>query len=154
MGAAMRVRSILAVLCAAGVGGGTAKLVDRLDEAPPARVATSDDGHFWARADVNGAPVRFLVDTGATVVALTAADAARAGFPPEELAFDTRVRTAAGHANAASVTLKRIAIGPIEQRDVRAMVVRDGLDDSLLGMSFLGRLSRIEATPEGLTLSR
>ena len=149
----MRLRLILAIAGSALVGGVSATVADHLGGAPAARVATGDDGHFWAEGDVNGASIRFLVDTGATVVALTAEDAARAGVVLDELNFDVSVRTAAGRAQAASITLARISLGAIEQRDIPALVVREGLTDSLLGMSFLGRLSRFEATPTELTLN-
>jgi aspartyl protease family protein len=110
------------------------------------------DGHFWAWAKVNGEWVRFLVDTGATAVALTPADAARLGFKPADLDYVTRVATAGGSSRAASVTLASVAVGEARIDDVTAVVVEHGLDTSLLGMSYLGRLTRFEATREALIL--
>ena len=115
-------------------------------------VAKGPDGHFWAQAQVNGAPVRFLVDTGATAVALTLADAARLGFKPADLKYGFNVTTAAGTSRAASVTLSSVSVGGARIDDVQALVVADGLDVSLLGMSYLGRLTRFEATRETLSL--
>jgi aspartyl protease family protein len=111
------------------------------------------DGHYWAWARVNGASVRFLVDTGATAVALTPADAARLGFNPADLDYQQKIVTAGGASRAASVTLASVAVGGARLEDVSALVVERGLDTSLLGMSYLGRLSRFEATPQALVLT-
>ncbi len=110
------------------------------------------DGHFWANASVNSHAVRFLVDTGATVVALTPADAQRLGFDSHALVFDHQVSTANGKTQAAVVTLSSVGIGQSTVRNVDALVLKDGLTTSLLGMSYLGRLSRFEATPSSLIL--
>ena len=117
-----------------------------------AAIAKSDDGHFWAEAQANGARVRFLVDTGATTVALTADDARRLGLEVATLAYTLPVRTASGEAKAAPVKLDYVSISGARIENVDALVVRDGLPASLLGMSYLGRLSSFEATPEGLIL--
>lgn len=115
-------------------------------------IPKSADGHFWANASVNARAVRFLVDTGATVVALTPQDAQRLGFDPATLTYDRKVATANGATEAAAVTLTTLAIGQSTVHDVQALVIRNGLSTSLLGMSYLGRLSRIEATPSSLIL--
>ncbi|WP_337185665.1 TIGR02281 family clan AA aspartic protease [Phenylobacterium sp.] len=128
-------------------------------------VAKAADGHFWAEAEVaaqgaQGAPsprpadakVRFLVDTGATAVALTPQDAARLGFRPQDLKYAHNVTTAGGSARAAAVTLASVSIDGARLENVQALVVSDGLDVSLLGMSYLGRLTRFEATRETLRL--
>ena len=108
------------------------------------------DGHYWAWAKVNGTWVRFLVDTGATAVALTPADAARLGFKPADLHYGQEIVTAAGASRAATVTLASVAVGDARIDDVSAVVVEKGLDTSLLGMSYLGRLARFEATRDTL----
>jgi aspartyl protease family protein len=110
------------------------------------------DGHFWAESTTNGRHVRFLVDTGATTVALTAEDAVRLGVDIEALDYDIPVQTAAGETQAASVKLDYVSIGGARVNGVEAVVVREGLTDSLLGMSYLGRLSRFEATQSALIL--
>jgi aspartyl protease family protein len=109
-------------------------------------VAKAADGHFWADAVVNGKPVHFLVDTGATAVALTPDDAQRLGFKPADLKYGYSVTTAGGSSHAASVTLTSISVNGARVENVQALVVADGLDVSLLGMSYLGRLTRFEAT--------
>ncbi|MBW8881542.1 MAG: TIGR02281 family clan AA aspartic protease [Asticcacaulis sp.] len=115
-------------------------------------IPKSGDGHFWATALVNEKAVRFLVDTGATEVVLTPSDAQRLGFDASNLTYDQKVVTANGQTVAALVTLTTVGIGRSEISNVDALVVKDGLSTSLLGMSYLGRLSRIEATPSSLVL--
>jgi aspartyl protease family protein len=118
----------------------------------PASIAKSSDGHYWAEAEVNGRRVRFLVDTGASAVALTLADAKRLGFEPEKLSYDYTVTTASGPTRAAAVKLGKISIAGAAVSDVDALVLEEGLDASLLGMTYLGRLSRFEATRTALIL--
>jgi aspartyl protease family protein len=117
-----------------------------------AAVRKSDDGHFWAEAQANGRHVRFLVDTGATNVALTGADAERLGLNVSKLDFEVPVQTAAGETRAAMVTLDYVSVAGARVDNVEALVVREGLGSSLLGMSYLGRLSRFEATQSALIL--
>lgn len=118
------------------------------------RIARSPDGHYWALAQVNGRPVRVLVDTGATLVALTATDALRLGFDGSDLVYSQKVMTAKGEARAAPVTLSAVSVAGAQLNDVQALVIENGLDTSLLGMTFLGRLSRFEATKTGLILQQ
>jgi aspartyl protease family protein len=133
----------------APVGGRSAT-----DEAAPggAAIRKSSDGHYWAEGEVNGATVRFLVDTGATAVALTPDDAQRLGLKPDDLHYAYRVVTAGGQARAASVRLASVTVAGARLDDVDALVIEKGLDTSLLGMTYLGRLSRFEATRNALTL--
>src|SRR5690606_7594403 len=102
---------------------------------------------------VNGTHIRFMVDTGASDVALTAADARRLGIDPQSLAYNTPYQTANGTIYAARVVLDRVTVGGIALRDVRASISQgDGLGTSLLGMSFLGRLDAVEVRGERLVL--
>jgi aspartyl protease family protein len=117
-----------------------------------ASISKGPDGHFWAEAEVNGRAVRFLVDTGATAVALTAADAQRLGFAPHDLDYSYSVTTANGQARAAPVKLHSVSVAGAHISDVDAFVIERGLDTSLLGMTYLGRLSRFEATQHSLIL--
>ncbi len=121
-------------------------------DASAASVAKSGDGHFWAEGQVNGARVRFLVDTGATAVALTAQDARRLGIEPSQLDYNLKVTTASGQARAAQVKLATVSVAGARINDVDALVIDKGLPASLLGMTYLGRLSRFEATPTALIL--
>lgn len=116
------------------------------------RITRSPDGHYWAEADINGRAVKVLVDTGASVVALTRDDAVRLGLRLTSADFNATVVTAAGPVRAASVELDSVAVAGVRVERVAATVVEEGLPHSLLGMSYLGRLSSLEATPTGLTL--
>ncbi len=117
-----------------------------------AQVAKSADGHYWADAQVDGRSVRFLVDTGASFVALTRGDAEQLGLNPSSLVYDAPVATANGRTQAARVQLDYVAVAGARVEQVPAMVVPDGLSTSLLGMSYLNRLSGFQATPTGLIL--
>ena len=113
------------------------------------------DGHFYAHAVVDGVPVRFLVDTGASSIALSAADARRLGIDPEGLHYFLPVTTANGSALAARVTLGEVRLGSIAFENVTAAVMPPGaLDRSLLGMSFLDRLGGFEISGDRLILRR
>jgi len=117
-----------------------------------ASIAKSSDGHFWADADVDGHPLHFLIDTGATAVALTADDARSLGLDPTALNYSYTVMTANGPARAAAVKLGTVAVGRAEVSDVDAFVIDKGLQTSLLGMTYLGKLSKFEATPDAMVL--
>jgi len=104
-------------------------------------IGPSKYGHYITRANINGAKVAALIDTGASVVALSYEDAERAGLNPFRLKFDRRVRTANGIANAAPVTLNLVVVEGISVKNVEGMVMRKGaMRGTLLGMSFLRRL--------------
>lgn len=111
----------------------------------------SDDTHFYLDAQISGQRVRFLVDTGATIVALTQADARRIGLAPERLTFNRAINTAAGQSLAAAITLPELHIGTTVLRDVEVLVMRDG-GRSLLGMNALNAFDRIEVSGRTLTL--
>ncbi|MEX1250577.1 MAG: TIGR02281 family clan AA aspartic protease [Hyphomonas sp.] len=117
----------------APIAGARAAFIDR-----------ENDGHFWARADVSGTQVKFMVDTGASIVALTYFDAQRLGLKPEELDFDSEIRTAGGITYGAPVVLSSIRIGKVKVENVNAVILRTELEQSLLGMSFLGELNSYE----------
>lgn len=108
-------------------------------------IKASSNGHFHTPVSINGRRVDVMVDTGATMVALTYEDAERAGIFVKPSDFTHRVSTANGHARIAPVTLDMVQIGDITVRNVKAAVSERGrLDVTLLGMTFLGRLSRTE----------
>ncbi|HWW24835.1 MAG TPA: TIGR02281 family clan AA aspartic protease, partial [Caulobacter sp.] len=117
-----------------------------------AQIVKAADGHFWAEAKVDGRAVRFLIDTGATAVALSQTDAKRLGIDTKALDYSYKVMTASGQTRAASVKLASVSVSGAQVRDVEALVVEKGLETSLLGMSYLGRLSSFQATPRALVL--
>jgi len=109
----------------------------------------SADGHFYAEAQVNGARIRFMIDTGASVVALTPADARRAGIAlPDARA---KAMGAGGEVEVIPVTIDRIALGPLEARNVRGAVAAE-LPVSLLGQSFLGKVGSVEISGDRMVL--
>jgi aspartyl protease family protein len=109
-------------------------------------------GHVLVDAYINGAPVKFLVDTGATMVVLTLKDAAAAGFGRSDLVFSMKTSTANGVARAAPVNLRELRIDQLLVPDVRAAVA-ENLNISLLGQSFLTRLDGYEMRDGVLTLN-
>lgn len=118
-------------------------------------VSRGADGHFRVRGSVNGAPVTFLLDTGASLILLTSEDAAAAGVRPDRAAFSLPVSTANGLAEVAPVTLSDVSVGSISENEVSAAVAPPGsLSSSLLGMSFLSRLYRFEITGDRLVLQK
>jgi aspartyl protease family protein len=112
-------------------------------------LAADSRGHFVSEGSINGHTMRFLVDTGATTIALPAADAIRLGINYRQGAV-VRTRTAGGEASAFRVTLASVRLGDIEVTNVEGIVIEDGLDIALLGMSFLNRL---DMRQEGRTMT-
>lgn len=102
-------------------------------------------GHFLTEVEINGRTIDAMVDTGASLVALTYADAERAGIFMKPSDFNHVAQTANGTARVAPVVISRIQIGDITVRNVPGVVSERGASErTLLGMSFLGRLSRVE----------
>ncbi|WP_281841839.1 retropepsin-like aspartic protease family protein [Sinisalibacter aestuarii] len=112
------------------------------------------DGHFYLTARLNGEPVDFVVDTGATDVVLTMKDAARIGIDPDGLAFTGRAFTANGMVRTAPATVDEIRLGDITDRNLRVFVNEGEMDQSLLGMAYLRRFSKIEIAGDMLVLTR
>jgi len=121
-----------------------APIVGRLtgeDDRDAVVIMRSGNGHFGVRAEVNDESMSLLVDTGASYVTLTESDAADIGIDIPALSFSVPIRTANGTIRAAATEVERIAIGPIERRNVPALVAPGhALDQSLLGLSFLDTL--------------
>lgn len=117
-------------------------------------VPRSPDGHYYIAAEVNGAPVEFVLDTGATTLVLTREDAAAAGLTPDSLNFTSRAMTANGEVRTAPVRLDSVTIGPATDKDITAVVNGGEMSQSLLGMTYLQRWGKIEITGGELTLTR
>ncbi|WP_424929356.1 retropepsin-like aspartic protease family protein [Amaricoccus tamworthensis] len=110
--------------------------------------------HFRATVDVNGVGIPFIVDTGATGIVLSLEDAERIGIDPDTLVFSGRASTANGVVETAPVRLETIEFGPFSDTNVRAHVNGGRLDDSLLGMSYLNRFSKLEIAGDRMILHR
>lgn len=119
------------------------KLVDLSLTAKGEEIRRDPDGLFYITALVNGVRVRFLVDTGASIIVLTLNDAGRAGVLSAAPGFQDSAETAGGQTAMTRVKLARLVAGPAEQRDVDAAVVGDGLDVSLLGQSWLSKFQSV-----------
>ncbi len=111
------------------------------------------NGHFETEARVNGKSVAVLVDTGATLVALSYEDAMRAGISLRDRDFTGRTQTANGISRVAPVRLDKVSIGSVTVRNVDGVVAEQGkLFKTLLGMSFLSRLSQVDMRSGKLVL--
>ncbi len=118
------------------------------------RFQADDGGQFVIDATVNGTAVHFLVDTGASGIALSKRDASRLGLDPDNLRYTSLFSTANGTTRGAPVTLDAIKIGPMQAYSVHAWVNEGDLDQSLLGMSYLSTLGRVEIKGDALILGR
>jgi aspartyl protease family protein len=116
-------------------------------------IARGRAGDFSVRAQINGARVSMMLDSGASTVVLTQEAAKAAGLPLEVLQYTTSVETANGRTRAAPVTLDRLTIGNIVERSVPALIAQPGqLKSNLLGMTFLNRLESWEVRGDKLLL--
>lgn len=112
----------------------------------------SDDGHFYINADVNGKPVRFMLDTGASDIVLTPEAADRIGLRKDRLSYTKFYQTASGLVRGAPVRLDELRVGPIVFHDIPASVNEAPMQNSLLGMVFLKNLSGYEVWGDTLAL--
>ena len=117
-----------------------------------ARFRANRNGEFVVQGRINGEPVTFLVDTGASDVVLSQTDARRLGIDPDDLIFSRIYDTANGPVAGAPVRLNEVEVGGVKLQAVRASVNGGDLNQSLLGLSFLGRLSGFEVRDGVLTL--
>lgn len=111
-----------------------------------------DNGHFETTAEINGRDVSVMLDTGASMVALTYEDARRAGLRVTDADFTHKSSTANGIARVAPVTISKITVGDITVRNVRGAVLEKGkMQQTLLGMSFLSKL-KVEMSDGAMVL--
>jgi aspartyl protease family protein len=115
-------------------------------------VEAGPHGHFVLDAVVNGVPITFLVDTGASAIVLSPEDARALGFLARHLEFSRRFRTANGEVRAAPVRLRELRIGQFSLYDVEAAVNEAPIGISLLGMGFLEELAGYEVADRRLIL--
>lgn len=172
----MKAAPLLAVIVAAMLFGWFAPDLTREPSAPPEQPAEtaeparlgvvrkdqwnagevvllrSADGHFYADVTVDSVAMQMLVDTGASIVALTGEDAEAIGIYWEPGQVRPVARGANGTVYGVPVNLDLVQLGQLEARNVQAVVVPDGLGISLLGQSFLGRIERVEIEPEQMVL--
>jgi aspartyl protease family protein len=112
------------------------------------------NGHYFTQASIDGRRLDFMVDTGASTIALRESDAARLGIHPSERDYKYSVSTANGVVRAAGAELNRVDVGGVTVRNVRALILPDrALSGNLLGMTFLGKV-RWEQKNGKLTLEQ
>jgi aspartyl protease family protein len=112
------------------------------------------DGHYHLTLELNGTPVDFIVDPGASDLVLSRTDAARIGLDPASLAFTGEATTANGTVRTARTRIGEVALGGVTERDVPASVTAGAMETSLLGMRYLERFARIEITGNRMALQR
>ena len=117
-------------------------------------VPQSPDGHYYLTLTIDGTPVRFVVDTGASAVVLSQRDAARVGLEPQNLAYLGRAQTANGAVTTASVRLTNVELGDIRDKILPAEVNGGDMNGSLLGMTYLNRFRALEIRDSTLILTR
>jgi aspartyl protease family protein len=118
-------------------------------------ISPGRNGHFQVEGRVDGRRLDFMVDTGASVIALTERDAASLGIHPAASEYTAMVRTANGNVRAAPIELNMVEIDDLMLHNVAAMVMPEGaLSDNLLGLSFLSRLRRFEYSEGKLVLEQ
>lgn len=112
----------------------------------------SDDGHFYMTAKVQGKPIRFMVDSGASGITLAPDDAKRLGYDLDKLIYNQRNQTAGGQTFSASITLESLEVESLTFHNLPAQIPNADLQTSLLGMSFLSRLKSWRVAGETLLL--
>ena len=112
------------------------------------------DGHYYMTLQINGAPVRFIVDTGATDIVLSRSAADAVGIDVDALVYTGQAFTANGVVRTASVRLDTVKLGGVVEHDLRAVINEGPMPESLLGMSFLQRFDRIEIAGGQMVLER
>ena len=148
----------LGVIAAAGLWGDIRQTVQPqqlvMEDAGRIEVPRGPDGHYYLTVDINGTPVRFVVDTGATGMVLTQDDAQRVGLTDDDMIFYSEAMTANGTVRTAPVRLDDVAVGPFHDQGVRAFVNEGQMSKSLLGMEYLNRFARLEINNGRLILER
>lgn len=116
------------------------------------RLNRAGDSHFYADTEVDGTNVRMLVDSGASMVALTRRDAEAIGIDVDRLPVSGTARTAGGDVPMRTVVLDSVEVDGIEVRQVEAAVVDADMGVSLLGQSFLSKLDAVNVEGDTMTL--
>lgn len=115
-------------------------------------LSRSGNGHFYADVTINGAPVNLMVDTGASMIALTGADARAAGLSWHEADIRPVAQGASGPVYGVNVQLDNVVLGGHEARDVHGVIVPEGLGVSLLGQSFLRTIEPVRIEGDRMVL--
>jgi aspartyl protease family protein len=147
----------LGAIAVAGLWGDIKGIVSpqqRVLEGGRIEVPVGNDGHYHLTARLNDVDVRFVVDTGASTIALGPKDARRIGIDPDRLAYIGIANTANGQVGTAPVTIRSFDLGDLHDQNVQAVVLNADLDQSLLGMSYLSGFARVSIEGNVLILER
>ncbi len=125
----------------------------RLEKNGQMTINLSRDGHFYMDAKINGAPVQFMIDTGASDIVISMSEAEKIGINTKDLVFDKRYETANGRVFGASIRLQELEIGGVKFQDIQASVNSADMGVSLLGMSFLRQFQKYEFYQDRLVLT-
>jgi aspartyl protease family protein len=126
--------------------------IDDVEDTDRVALTRQVDGHFYTEVEVGSGSVRFLVDTGATAVALTGDDARELGLHWSEDELGPVARGASGMVRGKVIVIDRMQLGNVEARNVRAAIIPEGLDVSLLGQTFLSQISSVNISGNQMVL--
>ncbi len=127
-------------------------LPEQLVEGGETRIPRAPDGHYWLRAEVNGRPANFLVDTGATLTAVSAETAAELGLEPRGAGLPVRMQTANGTVAAELTTIDELRFGNVVARGLDAIIAPGLGPTNVIGMNFLSRLASMRLEGETMIL--
>jgi aspartyl protease family protein len=127
-------------------------LPEQVVEGGETRVRRAPDGHYWLRAEINGHPANFLVDTGATLTAISSETAAAAGVEPRASGLPVRMQTANGTVAADITTIDELRFGNVVARGLDAVIAPGLGPTNVIGMNFLSRLASVRMEGETLIL--
>ena len=125
-----------------------------IDDSGTLQLPQAADGHYYLSLKINGQPVDFMIDTGASDVVLSQADATRVGIDPANLRYSGEASTANGTVRTARVTLDDVELAGVDEGALTAWVNEGDLDMSLLGMSYLRRFSSMAISGGVMRLTR
>lgn len=135
-----------------GTRSGSSSGIGSASSGGEVRLARSSDSHFYADTEVDGANIRMMVDSGASIVALTRRDAEAIGIDVDRLPVGGMARTAGGDVPMRTVMLSSVEVQGIEVRGVHAAVIDADMGVSLLGQSFLSKLDAVNVEGDTMTL--
>ena len=127
-------------------------LPEQVVEGGETRLTRAPDGHFWLRAEINGYPANFLVDTGATLTAVSDQTAAAAGLTPRQVGVPLRMQTANGTVSAELTTIDELRFGNVVAHGLDAAIAPGLGPTNVIGMNFLSRLSSVRLEGETMIL--
>ena len=129
-------------------------LPEQVVEGGETRITKGDDGHFWLRAEINGVPANFLVDTGATVTAISQSLADEAGLEPRPGGLPVAIGTANGPVNASLSTIDELRFGNVTARGLDVVIAPTLGETNVVGMNLLSRLAsyRVENAKDVMVL--